>query len=154
MTATRLFALAALCAAIGAGCAQVPRQHESVATSASQSAMRDNRLPPAKLDAVWSSAVVGMAVQSASGSTLGRVQNVIVDGYGRPRFAILSYGGMAGLGLKYTAVPWTKVAEMLDRDKLVTDQSSLERAPVLANAGAEARSGEWGRDAERYWNAL
>jgi len=94
-----------------------------------------------------------MPVESSAGATLGRVQDVIVDGYGRPAFAIVSYGGVvAGLGAKYAAIPWETVAEMLDRDKLVVNQPILERAPALAGAGADARSGEWRRDAKLYWN--
>jgi hypothetical protein len=80
------------------------------------------------------------------------VQEVIVDGYGRPAFAILSYGAVvAGLGAKYVAVPWETVAEMLDRDRLVVNLPVLQNAPALAGAGADARNGDWRRDAERYW---
>jgi hypothetical protein len=118
-----------------------------------QAAVRENGTVAARLDARWSSAIVGMPVESSGGATLGRVQEVIVDGYGRPAFAILSYGGIvAGLGAKYAAVPWETVAEMLDRDKLVVSQSVLENAPALAGAGADARSGAWRHDAELYWN--
>jgi hypothetical protein len=41
---------------------------------------------------------------------------------------------------------------MLDRDKLVVNQSILEKAPTLSGAGADARNREWRRDAELYWN--
>jgi hypothetical protein len=81
------------------------------------------------------------------------VQEVVVDGYSRPSFAIVRYGGLvAGLGAKYAAIPWQTVAEMLDRDKLVVNQPLLEKAPTLSGAGAAGRSGEWRRDAELYWN--
>jgi hypothetical protein len=94
-----------------------------------------------------------MAVESSSGATLGRVQEIIVDGYGRPGFAIVSSGGLAGIGTHYTAIPWTMVAEVLNRDRLVLDRSTLENAPVLASAGADGRRGEWRLDAERYWSS-
>jgi hypothetical protein len=93
-----------------------------------------------------------MPVESVAGAKLGRVQDVIVDGYGRPAFAILSYGAVvAGLGAKYVAVPWETVADMLDRDRLVVDLQVIQSAPTLASAGADARDGEWRRDAEHYW---
>jgi hypothetical protein len=146
--------LVVFCMALSGGCAQQPRAREAVAsTVAPQATVRENGTLAARLDARWSSAIVGMPVESSSGAKLGRVQEVIVDGYGRPAFAILSYGGIvAGLGAKYAAVPWETVAEMLDRDRLVMSQSVLERAPALAGADADARNGAWRHDAERYWN--
>jgi sporulation protein YlmC with PRC-barrel domain len=149
-----VIALATLCVAVTVSCAQTPRTHESVASTPRAPAEGRADAPiPARLDAKWSSAIVGMPVESFAGVKLGRVQDVIVDGYGRPTFAILSYGGrLASLGAKYTAVPWATVAEMLDRDKLVVNGPVLEKAPALVSAGADARNGEWRRDAERYWN--
>lgn len=146
--------LTAFCVALSAGCVQMPRAREPVAgIVAPQAAVRENGTVAARLDARWSSAIVGMPVESSGGVKLGRVQEVIVDGYGRPAFAILSYGAMvAGLGAKYAAVPWETVAEMLDRDKLVVNQLALEKAPALAGASADARNGAWRRDAELYWN--
>jgi sporulation protein YlmC with PRC-barrel domain len=149
-----VLALATLCVAVTASCAQTQLAHASLASAPPPAAeARANSPTPARFDAKWSSALVGMPVESVAGEKLGRVQDVIVDGYGRPTFAILSYGGrMAGLGAKYTAVPWETVAELLDRDRLVVNQPVLEKAPALASAGADARSGDWRRDAEHYWN--
>jgi len=146
--------LTAFCVALSVGCVQLPRAREPVASMvAPQAAVRENGTTAARLDARWSSAIVGMPVESSGGAKLGRVQDVIVDGYGRPAFAILSYGGMvAGLWAKHAAVPWETVAEMLDRDKLVVSQSVLENAPALAGAGADARNGAWRHDAELYWH--
>ena len=86
--------LTAFCVALSVGCVQLPRAREPVASMvAPQAAVRENGTTAARLDARWSSAIVGMPVESSGGAKLGRVQDVIVDGYGRPTFAILSYGG-------------------------------------------------------------
>lgn len=145
---------AAFCVALSVGCAQLPRAREPLeSAAASQPVVRESGTVAARLDARWLSAIVGMPVASSAGATLGRVQDVIVDGYGHPAFAIVSYGGMvASLGAKYAAIPWQTVAEMLERDKLVVNQPILEKAPTLSGAGADARNGEWRRDAELYWN--
>jgi sporulation protein YlmC with PRC-barrel domain len=140
MRVIRILSLLALCAAGSVGCAHSSRAPEPVASVAQE---------PARFGDKWLSAVIGMTVVTSSGTTLGRVQDVIVDGYGRQDFAIVRYGGMAGVGARYTAVPWATVAEMLDRDRLVIDRMALEGAPQLENAGA--RNGTWRRDAERYW---
>jgi hypothetical protein len=117
------FSLPVLCMAFSQGCAQLPQERMPQARApAAESAPAS-----ARLDARWSSAIVGMAVESAAGEKLGRVQDVIVDGYGHPAFAILSYRGALEPVTKYAAVPWATVAEMLDRDKLVVNQPVLEK---------------------------
>ena len=114
--------------------------------------------PPPQTDAPslstrWVSSIVGMKVTTPSGATLGKVKDVIVDGYGQPTYAIISYGGVMGLGSKYVAVPWTTVAEMLERDKLLVDQGRLESAPLLAGSRPESANTSWRRAADSYWRA-
>ena len=135
--------LTVLCTLVSLSCAQTPQVSAPAAESAPAAA---------RLDAKWLSAIFGMPVESPTGQMLGRVQDVIADGYGHSAFAILSYRGTTGPETKYAAVPWETVAEMLDRDKLVVDQRVLEKAPALASASAAARNGAWRRDAELYWH--
>jgi hypothetical protein len=115
----RIISLAASCALAGPGCTQVNSGADAVS---------------ARMDAKWVSAIVGMKVETAAGALFGRVRDVVIDGYGGASFATISYGGVMGLGVKYTAVPWPTVAEMLDRDRLLVDRSSLENAPMLPSA--------------------
>jgi sporulation protein YlmC with PRC-barrel domain len=103
------------------------------------------------LSARWVSAIVGMKVETPAGAHLGTVKDVIVDAYGRATFAIVAYGGMMGLGNNYTAVPWTSVAEMLHRDRLLVDQAQLENAPLLAGARPDSANTSWRREADSYW---
>ncbi len=77
-------------AALSAGCAQLPQEREPAASTPPPAAVQQRGPTGAGLDAKWSSAIVGMPVKSSAGAELGRVQEVIVDGYGRPAFAILS----------------------------------------------------------------
>ena len=99
----------------------------------------------------WVSSIVGMRVTTPTGTNLGKVKDVIVDGYGQPTYAIISYGGVIGLGSKYIAVPWATVAEMLERDKLLVDQGRLESAPQLASSRPESANTSWRRAADSYW---
>jgi sporulation protein YlmC with PRC-barrel domain len=103
------------------------------------------------LDAKWMSALVGMKVETPAGARLGTVKDVVVDGYGRQTYAIVSYAGMMGLGNKYTAVPWLTVAEMLQRDRLLMDQAQLENAPLLSSAKPDSTDRSWRREADSYW---
>ena len=132
--------LTAFCVASSLSCVQMPQTTAPAAETGARG-----------LDARWSSAIVGLPVENSAGKELGRVQDVIVDGYGHSAFAIVSYRGTHGSTMKYAAVPWDTIAEMLDRDKLVVDQPVLENAPALTSAGADARNGAWRHDAELYW---
>ena len=136
-----LLPLAAFCLATNLSCAQLPQTSAPAAETGARA-----------LDARWTSAIIGLPVESSAGEKLGRVQDVVVDGYGHSTFAILSYRGTSESGTKYAAVPWNTVAEMLDRDRLVVDHPMLQKAPALASAGADARSGTWRRDSELYWS--
>jgi sporulation protein YlmC with PRC-barrel domain len=120
---------------------------------ANMACAQSQRLAPdaPTLSAKWVSSIVGMQVTSPTGEHLGRVKDVIVDGYGQPTYAIIAFGGMMGLGNNYAAVPWTSVAEMLQNDRLLMDQSQLENAPVLANAKPEYANTRWRQAADSYW---
>jgi sporulation protein YlmC with PRC-barrel domain len=103
------------------------------------------------MSATWVSAIVGMKVTTPDGVSLGRVKDVVVDGYGRAIYAIIGYGGVMGLGNKYAAVPWTTVAEMLQNDRLLIDRWQLENAPMLSGAKPESANTSWRRAADSYW---
>jgi sporulation protein YlmC with PRC-barrel domain len=144
--------LIAACALIGVGCAQVKPEPDAVAAAATRGAVNNGAdVATARMDAKWVSAIVGMKVETPAGARLGRVQDVVIDSYGRASFAIVSYGGVMGAGTRYTAVPWAAVAEMLDRDTLLVDRSNLENSPLLLSAKPEPGNKDWRRAAENYW---
>jgi len=103
------------------------------------------------LSAKWVSAIVGMPVETAAGARLGTVKDVIVDGDGHARYAIVSYGGVMGLGSRSVALPWESVGEMLQSDRLLVDERQLENAPRLAGAKPDSTDTTWRREAEGYW---
>jgi sporulation protein YlmC with PRC-barrel domain len=145
--------LTAACALTGFGCTQVKPEREAVTAAATRGAVNSGTdAATARMDAKWVSAIVGMKIETPDGARLGRVQDVVIDGYGRASFAIVSYGGLMGVGTRYTAVTWAAVAEMLDRDRLLVDRSHLENAPLLLYAKPEAGDKDWRRAAESYWN--
>jgi hypothetical protein len=153
MRLLRMTSLAAACALVGFGCTQVKQERDAVAVAATREAVNSGADPViARMDAKWVSAIVGMKVETPAGALLGRVQDVVIDGYGHASFAIVSYGGVMGLGTRYTAVPWAAVAEMLDRDRLLVARSNLENSPVLSSAKPEPGDKHWRRAAESYWN--
>jgi sporulation protein YlmC with PRC-barrel domain len=141
------------CALAGFGCTQMKPERDAVATAATLEAVNSGAdVATARMDAKWVSAIVGMRIETPAGARLGRVQDVVIDGYGRATFAIVSYGGVMGVGTRYAAVPWAAVAEMLNRDRLLVDRSNLENSPLLLSAKPAPGDTAWRRDAESYWN--
>ena len=53
------------------------------------------------------SQLIGMKVEGTDGKTLGGIKDLVVDpDDGSIDYAVLDFGGLAGIGDKYFAVPW------------------------------------------------
>jgi hypothetical protein len=50
--------------------------------------------------------ILGREVRGSSGEDMGRIVDVIVDGRGRPRAAIIDFGGFLGVGSRKIVVDW------------------------------------------------
>jgi hypothetical protein len=50
--------------------------------------------------------VLGRDVRSATDEDMGRIVDVIVDGTGEPRAAVIDFGGFLGVGSRKIAVDW------------------------------------------------
>jgi len=50
--------------------------------------------------------ILGKQVRSTNGEQMGQIVNVIIDGSGRPRAAIIDFGGFLGVGSRKIAVDW------------------------------------------------
>ena len=76
--------------------------------------------------------LVGNKVINRSGQELGSIKELMIDlDEGRVAYAVLSFGGLMGIGDKLFAIPW----EALDLDTeqhafiLSIDKEALENAP-------------------------
>lgn len=153
------------------GTASSPHQRQATSTTAPESAPTGSTEPGAassqhQRDATsgthiaeaspkagkWDSKMVGMKVQMSSGESLGEVKEVLVDAKGDASYAIISHGGVMGVGAKRAAIPWANVQALVKDDKLIMDRSQLEQAPVLSgNKTPDASDNTWSRDADAYW---
>lgn len=73
----------------------------------------------------------GDRVVNAAGETLGKIRDIMIDvPSGRVAYAVLSVGGLAGIGDKLFAIPWA--ALILDADNhcfvLNVDKEKLKNA--------------------------
>ncbi|WP_238190876.1 PRC-barrel domain-containing protein [Methylobacterium frigidaeris] len=62
--------------------------------------------PATVLDTQDYDGVLGKPVRSAAGEDMGRIIDIIVDKDGRPRAAIIDFGGFLGVGSRKIAVDW------------------------------------------------
>ncbi len=62
--------------------------------------------PATVLDTQDYDSVIGKPVRSAAGEDMGRIIDIVVDREGRPRAAIIDFGGFLGVGSRKIAVDW------------------------------------------------
>jgi hypothetical protein len=61
--------------------------------------------------------ILGGEVRSTSNEAMGRIADVIVDGEGKPRAAIIDFGGFLGVGSRKIAVDWKALHFVPGADK-------------------------------------
>ena len=74
-----------------------------------QSELADNGkggVSAAALDPHDIEAILGKSVRSSAGEDMGRLVDVVVDRDGRPRAAVIDFGGFLGVGSRKIAVDW------------------------------------------------
>jgi len=78
--------------------------------------------------------VNGTDVVSKSGEKLGKIEDVAIEKVsGDVAYAILSYGGLLGIGAKFHPVPWKLLKYDPDKRAYVVplDKADLEKAPMI-----------------------
>jgi sporulation protein YlmC with PRC-barrel domain len=81
------------------------------------------------------SEIIGSNIENRQGENLGEIEDLVVDpATGRISYAVLSYGGVLGVGDKRTAVPFNALnPKPDDPEKLVLniERQRLEQAPAF-----------------------
>ncbi|HSL02757.1 MAG TPA: PRC-barrel domain-containing protein [Nitrospiraceae bacterium] len=78
------------------------------------------------------SELIGMSVQDTYGKKLGDIKDLVIDPEeGGVEYAVLEFGGFAGIGDKYFAVPWEAFQLDHANKKLMLDvhKKDLKNAP-------------------------
>ena len=84
------------------------------------------------VDLLSSDTLQGTKVVNGRGENLGHLEEVMLDlASGRVAYAVLSFGGVLGIGNKLFAVPWQALTINEDEEEIMMDVSkeSLENAP-------------------------
>lgn len=78
------------------------------------------------------SELIGMKVEATDGKSLGNIKDLVIDpDEGGIQYAVLDFGGFAGMGDKYFAVPWEALQLDQGHEKVALDVSKrdLKDAP-------------------------
>jgi sporulation protein YlmC with PRC-barrel domain len=83
---------------------------------------------------MYASKLIGASVKNAQGENLGKIHELVIDPQdARIKAAVVSVGGVLGIGAKSVAIPWNKMTmgSGADRDTLVVamGKEELEQAP-------------------------
>lgn len=93
--------------------------------------------------------VNGTDVISKSGEKLGKIEDVAIEKVsGDVAYAILSFGGLLGVGAKYHPVPWKLLKYDVDNRAYVIpmDKDDLEKAPMIDATALSGWSDEHSRE--------
>ena len=98
----------------------------------------------------------GTDVVSKSGEKLGKIEDVAIEKVsGDVAYAILSFGGVLGIGSKYHPVPWKLLKYDTDKRAYVIpmDKRDLETAPMIDETELSGWNDELSReDIYRYYS--
>jgi hypothetical protein len=84
--------------------------------------------------------ILGGEVRSTGNEAMGRIADVIVDGEGKPRAAIIDFGGFLGVGSRKIAVDWNALRFVPEASKRYSISLELSREQV--KAAPEYKQGE------------
>jgi len=99
--------------------------------------------------------LTGNDVVNHKDESLGDIKEIMLDmRSGRVAYAVLSYGGLMGLGDKLFAVPWSalKLDTVNKRFVMNVEKSKLESAPgFLKDAWPNMADSSWEKDIHSYY---
>jgi hypothetical protein len=103
---------------------------------------------------IASDKVEGTRVYGADGKRIGSVQRIVIGKRdGRVAYAVLSFGGVLGIGDDYYPLPWEKLRydEQLDGYRIDLTKEQIENAPRFADADDDTWYGDKDRKVYDYY---
>ena len=99
----------------------------------------------------------GETVVNPQGETLGEIEEIMLDVRGgRIAYAVLSVGGLLGIGEKYFAVPWHAITMDTDNKRFIldVDKERLKNAPGFdRDHWPSMADRRWAGDVHTYYGA-
>ena len=109
------------------------------------------------------SKLIGMDIKGADDKDLAEVDNILIDPQtGHLAYAIVSYGGLAGVGEKLAAIPWAAldIQPNLEYASLDADTATLEKVTIVEEDIMKLNEPGYARrfyvvfDEEPYWEVF
>lgn len=101
------------------------------------------------------SELIGSKVENSSGANLGKINDLVLDwNKGEVRYAVLSYGGLLGMGDKLFAVPIDSFHSQGDKRELILDvpQDQLKNAPGFdQNHWPNMADPQWSKSVDEHY---
>jgi sporulation protein YlmC with PRC-barrel domain len=94
---------------------------------------------------------IGRGIYSRDGDKVGEIKDLVLDEAGTVTHAILSHGGIGGLGTRQVAIPWQALKDRIRGNRIVLDRSRLEGAPALPEDDPHLTRRSWSGETDRYW---
>lgn len=87
-------------------------------------------------NAYKTSELLGKTVKNSKGEDLGEINEVVIDQSGQVKYAVLSHGGVLGMGADMTAVSWKMLQLSPEKDHYVLNiditPKQLSEAPTFS----------------------
>lgn len=104
------------------------------------------------------SRIIGSTVRDAKNKKIGIIKDLILDaGRGEVAYAVVSFGGVMGVGPKFHAVPWQALepGDDLRQYVLHADRETISQAPAFDKGRWPDMSDQkWSADIDRYWSRM
>lgn len=101
------------------------------------------------------SKIIGANVQDPQGKKIGDIKDIVLDrNTGQVSYAVVSFGGVLGMGKKYVSIPWKAFQQGTARDTFVlnADSDTLAKAPSFESTRwPDMASSHWTTDVDKYW---
>ncbi len=101
------------------------------------------------------STLSGDRVRNEAGEDLGKIEDLMIDVItGRIAYAVLSFGGVLGMGNKLFAIPWRALELKEHEHKFVldVDKDTLKNAPGFdKDHWPDMTDSDWGMNIYRYY---
>jgi sporulation protein YlmC with PRC-barrel domain len=101
------------------------------------------------------STLAGDSIRNPAGEDLGKLDQIMIDiPSGKVAYAVLSFGGVLGMGSKLFAVPWSALKVDEDQKCLILDanKKKLENAPGFDKDNwPNMADNSWGSEVSRFY---
>jgi hypothetical protein len=130
----------------------------TLATDASRPDVTESAKNAPQAQLYRGSKIIGSTVRDAKNKKIGVIKDLILDaGRGEVAYAVVSFGGVMGLGPKFHAVPWQALepSDNLRQYVLHADRETISQAPAFDKGRWPDMSDQkWSADIDRYWSRM